>query len=422
MSIVDVGLSQHNFAYTSTAIGPTQPVTTGNWVSVGVNSIASGDLRGSFGTSVITKSSGTATIGTPILDKAENFYYSDAGGLFTQRTEIWRVPITGSGSLVLACADAASNGIWFMTEIKSDSGLLFIEASAASTPTERTVQSSTEECGVLTTAGAGFLVGVGGDETTADVTYGPFSDNEIASFGGASGPTGWMQGKTTTGAVTNYALTVGASYAIRSAGVSVAYTETSGGGSATVTPVGFGLSMSLGAPTVLRSGVRMSATGFGLTVILGAPNVSTNANRTVAPIGFGLTATLGSFTTRNDITLTGVTGFGLTTSLGAPTVTRASSPTVTPTGFGLSVSLGSPTRSASRTATPTGFGLTISLGSPSIPRDRDPFRVRGPTLAVTVGQQAGTTSAAASLTAGLATTSARASLIIGTPNTTATVP
>jgi hypothetical protein len=52
----------------------------------------------------------------------------------------------------------------------------------------------------------------------------------------------------------------------------------------------------------------------------------------------------------------------------------------------------------------------------------DPFRVRGPTLAVTVGQQAATASAAASLTAGLATTSARASLIIGTPNTTATVP
>lgn len=134
----------------------------------------------------------------------------------------------------------------------------------------------------------------------------------------------------------------------------------------TVTPAGFGLTMNLGTPSiVLITNPTVTPTGFGLTMSLGTPTVTTGSNPTITPTGFGLTMSLGTPAIQAGVTVL-PNGFGLTMSLGSPSVALISNPTVTPVGFGLTMSLGTPSVLFDTKLTPNGFGLTMSLGTPSI--------------------------------------------------------
>jgi hypothetical protein len=70
-------------------------VTSGNNVIIGINLFHNAGGTFNFITSDLTKSAGTATIGTIALDA------SLAAGASTIGTAIYRVPVTGTGSLTL---------------------------------------------------------------------------------------------------------------------------------------------------------------------------------------------------------------------------------------------------------------------------------------------------------------------------------
>ncbi len=138
----------------------------------------------------------------------------------------------------------------------------------------------------------------------------------------------------------------------------------SGGGSGTVTPVGFGLTTTEGLLDV-EIDTNVLPVGYALTASRGVPTISIvnggSSNITLTPIGFGNTVSLGTPVVQAD-TILSATGFGLTISEGTPAISGPVT-IVSPTGFSITASVGTPsTTSTHLLINPVGFGLTVLLG------------------------------------------------------------
>jgi hypothetical protein len=102
---------------TSISVAFDSDVTAGNLLIVGVMKLRDETTSTDFISGDLTKSAGTATIGTPVLDKNESFNFS--GGYHWFRGGIWSVPVTGSGSLTLEVdlSDSGSYAIMVINEV-----------------------------------------------------------------------------------------------------------------------------------------------------------------------------------------------------------------------------------------------------------------------------------------------------------------
>lgn len=170
-------------------------VTSGNAVIIQVVCFSSGSTPT---ISLPTKSSGTATIGTVVQDNTG----LATSGATNWRFSIFRMPITGSGTLtvgftVALCDDSGS-------AISEYSGITAVDVA----PTVTTGTSVTESTGSITTSAGGMVTQISSEASTGNFTY-TQSDVSDANFpNGASQMTYQAQHKITSSAG-SYTLTAG---------------------------------------------------------------------------------------------------------------------------------------------------------------------------------------------------------------------
>lgn len=149
-------------------------VTSGNVVMVGVAQALDG-WTPAFGD--LTKTAGTATIGTVVLDQ------STANSSAGRGLAIFRVPITGSGSLTLSCTNAGRGGNYWALGAVEFSGFNATPLSTTSTNTGLT--SATATTGSISTTNPGVIFFVSAAINLTDFTY-TASDTIVFSVGTAS--------------------------------------------------------------------------------------------------------------------------------------------------------------------------------------------------------------------------------------------
>ena len=161
-------------------------VTTGNTIV-----IASADYGYTAGPT-LTKSAGTATIGTIVQDIATT---TSATGFSTSNAEvrIWHASVTGSGSLTLHYVQSAA---CVMLAINEYSGV-------AANPLDKTASttgvSATESSGSFSPSGDGLIVMVSTEASTANFTYTQSDTNIFRDSNGNTDFTAQAQYKLNSG-------------------------------------------------------------------------------------------------------------------------------------------------------------------------------------------------------------------------------
>jgi GH18 family chitinase len=168
------------FNNNSTTIAFPNSVTSGNTIIV-TTSIEDAGKAPTIPT--ITKSSGTATIGTVVTDGDYNGSWSTA--TTSNRMNVFRVPITGSGTLTL---NISTNGEYNTVSIAEYSGFDASPVDGAQVTNSGT--SSAMTTGNVTLSQTGMIVGFISHFSTGDFNYSSTSDVIVdAQNGGASGTT-----------------------------------------------------------------------------------------------------------------------------------------------------------------------------------------------------------------------------------------
>lgn len=174
-------------------------VTSGNSVIIGYTSVnwSSGDAPAA---PVVTKGSGTATIGTPVIDGEKTSAINDDDG----RISIIRIPITGSGSLVINIANDIEYAVAGACEF---SGIATSNPKDGSTVTN-TATSTSESTGDVTLSQTGMIFAIFSEATSSAITYTAHSDSLVYSNGaGNNNQTGIVQCKTASAGTYNITAT-----------------------------------------------------------------------------------------------------------------------------------------------------------------------------------------------------------------------
>lgn len=140
-------------------------VTSGNSVIVGVALAGTG--LNNFAAGQLTKTAGTATIGTIALDSAKN---QGAGDI---ACAIYRVPITGNGTITLQYANGVNAFI-----IIGEGEFTGLNASPVGTSGSNGGTSATESSGSVTTGANGMIFYIATEDSTITWTR-TFSDTLI---------------------------------------------------------------------------------------------------------------------------------------------------------------------------------------------------------------------------------------------------
>lgn len=166
----------------STTLSTPGNVTSGNYVIVGVNTWSG---VSSLTAGMLTKTAGTCTIGTIVMDKTQG----NVGGGSTC-TAIYRVPITGNGSLTLTFNAGVST--WIVAGGGEFTGF---NASPVGTPGQNNATGTSHTTGSITTGFQGMIFYCGTEEPNANFSR-TFSDTSIFHVDtGASTSTGIIQYK-----------------------------------------------------------------------------------------------------------------------------------------------------------------------------------------------------------------------------------
>jgi hypothetical protein len=189
-------------------------VTNGNTIVVTGTSFNSAGAGGSF---VITKTAGTATLGTPVKD-AENSVLS--GHL---KQQIWRVPVTGSGSLTLLADPSSDLGFAGAAEYSN-----FNASPLDGSPVTNTGSTEAESSGAVGAHAGGVVVSLLNEDSSGVLTYTAASDSLIFSQNNGTGfITGYVQYKL-IGSDSSPALTVDCGVNLNWFGLAVAYLPATG--------------------------------------------------------------------------------------------------------------------------------------------------------------------------------------------------
>lgn len=156
----------------SGAVAFASNVTSGNTIFVAE---VNGRSGGPYSISSVTKTAGTATIGTPV---------AVGSGLVstTRKCEIWRIPITGTGSLTLTVTMSGSTDLSF-----SESEFAGIAASPDDGNSGGAATSATASALVTTTNPNDVLIGIMGQgESSTSLTSGSgftmLAESEASTF------------------------------------------------------------------------------------------------------------------------------------------------------------------------------------------------------------------------------------------------
>ena len=310
-------------------------VTSGNLLVVVASAYRAGTPPHAFSLGDLTKSSGTATLGTAQLD----IQHARSTGSNEGRVAIWSIPVTGTGSLTLSLAvntgDYANIAAEEFSGADTSSGRLDTSLSndGPGTGTEMLI-------GDMTSAGAGVFVGGFAAYTSTTTTWTPngafttiYNVGDVA-YNASAAIYQIVSGATTDSCDAQISPNFDAP---GWAGASVVYKAASGGSD-------LSLSLDAGAITVA---------GQSITAAINA--ALTNGTVTVAgqSLTFAASAVLsaGAITLAGqDLTLSASAGLSLTLDAGAITVA----------GQGLSYSLSVPLAAGSITV--AGQALTLSAG------------------------------------------------------------
>lgn len=226
-SLLQNGITTHDNA-TNFTRATASNVTSGSLLVVSAARWRSGDST-AYVAGNLTKSAGTATIGTPVLE-----YTASPGG--SQRVGLWSVLVTGSGSLTLQVANpgAGSYGSIVVAEYSGtwDSGRT--EASNSGSGSIGPASS-----GNATSAGAAVFIGAFASTNPANITI--TEDGAFAVLGEDEAGADRIE-HSCIGRIVATGTTDAADWTISDsnwvAGVEV-FKEASGGGGPTVTWVGY---------------------------------------------------------------------------------------------------------------------------------------------------------------------------------------
>ena len=199
----------------------TNAVTSGNQVIVTVQA-----YRNSAPViNAPTKVSGTSAIGAFTRDAT---YSGHSGSNNYFRVDVYRAPVTGSGTLTLGFSGTFA---YSLAAINEYSGMAASPVDGS--PVTNTGTSATESSGNVTTSTAGGMVFMSSTElSTTNFTYTQSNTNVYNNGQGATGFTGQAQHKLTPSAGTN-TLTAGTGNNWYWVALGVAYKPASGGGGGT---------------------------------------------------------------------------------------------------------------------------------------------------------------------------------------------
>ena len=134
-------------------------VTSGNTVLLAIASYLSG-VGHNYAAGDVTKTAGSATIGTVVLDQATN-QMADISGV-----AIFRVPITGSGTLTLTYNNTTAGGFIFAM----GSEWVGFNASPVGTKATSTGTGTSHTSGSISTTSAGIIFYVASEVSGGDFT------------------------------------------------------------------------------------------------------------------------------------------------------------------------------------------------------------------------------------------------------------
>ncbi len=151
-------------------------ITSGNTLLVGIVLFTNDSSTRNFATSQLTKSAGTATIGTVALDQHKDFL---SGGALVDQfgCALYSVPVTGTGTLTLNFAGFAA-GEYIMIGAAEFSG---VNATPLSTTSKTTGTAATHTTGAITTTDVGVMMYVAYDLGSVDYTR-TLSDVLVVKF------------------------------------------------------------------------------------------------------------------------------------------------------------------------------------------------------------------------------------------------
>lgn len=332
-------------------------VTNGNLLVVVASAYRAGTPPHAFSLGDLTKSSGTATLGTAQLD----IQHVRANGSSSEiRVAIWSIPVTGTGSLTLSLAvntgDYANIAAQEFSGADTSSGRL---DTSLSNDAAGPMSASTLVIGDMTSAGAGVFVGGFGGYTSTTTTWTPDAAfTTIYNVGDVAYNASAAIYRIVSGATTDSAdCQISALDTPGWVGASAIYKAAAGGS---------GLSLSLDAGAITVAGQSITAaigtalgngavTVAGQSVTFGLGEALTNGTVTVA--GQSMTFALGEALSAGAITLAGQ---DLTLSAGAGLSLALDAGAITVAGQALSYSLSAPLAAGSVTV--AGQTLTLSAG------------------------------------------------------------
>lgn len=196
-------------------------VTNANTILVGTNVY---DDDGTQPAPVITKSAGTATIGAVVTDKdVDNAFDANS------RMTIYRIPVTGTGSLTLQVDLGATHGAIYGGIVGINEYTGFHATPLDGTPVLNTGTGVTESTGAVAAHAGGLVFVVGGEASTGDFTY-TLSDTLVFSDAtGSTDFTGNVQDKLIA-ADSSPSITAGTGNSWAWAMIACAYLPAGGGG------------------------------------------------------------------------------------------------------------------------------------------------------------------------------------------------
>jgi chitodextrinase len=258
----------------STTLAFPAQVTSGNTVIV-----MSSAYQGS-GSISVTKSSGTATVGTPVKDKE----YTN--GSFT--LAIWRIPVTGTGTLTVSTSRTGGNFIFLaMNEYAG------VDSNPVDVIDQKTATSNTESTNALTTTAPGVIVMLSTENSTKNFTYTQSDVNVFKDSTGSSDFTAEAQDKITSGAGAN-TLTAATANSWQWYSVAVAYKA----GSTLPDTQAPSVPTNLSAAAVSTSGINLSWSAstdnvgvVGYKVFRGGVQIATTTTTSYANTGLNANTT-----------------------------------------------------------------------------------------------------------------------------------
>lgn len=175
------GVAQATIAYDLGGVS----VTNGNVIFVGVGAVSSDGHALTFATGQLTKTAGTATIGTVSLDQQQNPTTTIVG------CALYRVPVTGSGTLTLTWNSGGNPYFLIIEELECAN----VNTGSLGPGGVASGNSTTASTGSITTTVPGIIVYVSNEQSTVLWTR-TFSDTLVyKDDDGAAVMTGIMQYK-----------------------------------------------------------------------------------------------------------------------------------------------------------------------------------------------------------------------------------